>query len=551
MWKGGLTLADRHHRKRISWLIVVFLMGVLIMGCAGDKSVKKDPFFEKWDKMAKTNTGQSPAPIPKTMSMLEVEQKGESDSPGGRVVKPARRLPTGNISLKMRQADVKAVLRSLARIEGQNILVKNEVKGDVTVDFKNVPWDQAFNSILRNQGLNYAWEGDIIRVMTSDDIEQDLKRKTQERGIKQMEPPLTRVISISYADAKGLKDNLQEFLTKDKDGKPYGSIRVDEHSNSLIIHAIRDDLLRMIPVIERLDKPTPQILIKANIVETTKDTARDLGIQWGGMYNPRLGDHNLWVTPGGTTQVPTGSTSIINPISGAGYYTPTYGSPGLSGQGFGVNFPATMSASAAGTLGLMFGTLGGNILEMQLNALQKDGKLNILSSPSITTLDNQKAFTENGEKIPYVTLDTTITPPTKTVKFEIAVLRLEIKPHVIDGKNLKMEIKVVKDEVDMTRQVEGNPFIIKKQTETSLIVRDGETIVISGLTKQKSQDSESGIPGFKDIPVLGWLFKGTGKRESMEEVLIFITPTILPVQKVAAVPEGSDKKSEKAPETGK
>ena len=140
------------------------------MGCAGDKSVKKDPFFEKWDKMAKTNTGQSPAPIPKKMSMLEVEQKGESDSPEGRVVKPARRLPTGNISLKMRQADVKAVLRSLARIEGQNILVKNEVKGDVTVDFKNVPWDQAFNSILRNHGLNYAWEGDILRVMTSDDI---------------------------------------------------------------------------------------------------------------------------------------------------------------------------------------------------------------------------------------------------------------------------------------------------------------------------------------------------------------------------------------------
>jgi type IV pilus assembly protein PilQ len=530
----------------MSWLIVIFFMGVLIMGCAGDKSVKKDPFFEKWDKMAKTNTGQSPAPIPKAMSMLEVEQKGESDSPEGRVVKSARRLPTGNISLKMRQADVKAVLRSLARIEGQNILVKNEVKGDVTVDFKNVPWDQAFNSILRNQGLNYAWEGDIIRVMTSDDIEQDLKRKTQERGIKQMEPPLARVISINYADAKGLKDNLLEFLTKDKDGKPYGSIRVDEHSNALIIHAIRDDLLRMIPVIEKLDKPTPQILIKANIVETTKDTARDLGIQWGGMYKTTVGDKNLWISPGGTTAV--GSTPS-NPASGG--YTPGYGSPGLSSQGFGVNFPASMSASAAGTLGLMFGTLGGNILEMQLNALQKDGKLNILSSPSITTLDNQKAFTENGEKIPYVTLDTTTIPPTQTVKFENAVLRLEIKPHVIDGKNLKMEIKVVKDEVDPTRQVAGNPYIIKKQTETSLIVRDGETIVISGLTKQKSQDSESGIPGFKDIPVLGWLFKGTGKRETMEEVLIFITPTILPVQTAAAVPEGSDKKSEKAPETGK
>lgn len=143
------------------------------------------------------------------------------------------------------------------------------------------------------------------------------------------------------------------------------------------------------------------------------------------------------------------------------------------------------------------------------------------------------AFTENGEKIPYSTLDTSVSPPTRTVKFEDVVLRLEITPHVIDGKNLLMKIIVKKDEVDTSRSVDGNPFIIKKQTVTSLIAKDGETIVISGLTKQRALGGDSGVPWLKDIPVMGWLFKGESKSEKMEEVLIFITPKILQQLSVA------------------
>jgi type IV pilus assembly protein PilQ len=153
------------------------------------------------------------------------------------------------------------------------------------------------------------------------------------------------------------------------------------------------------------------------------------------------------------------------------------------------------------------------------------------------------AFTENGERIPFSTLDTSVTPPTRTVKFEDAVLRLEITPHVIDGRNLSMKIIVKKDEVDSSRTVDGNPYIIKKQTSTTLIVQDGETIVISGLTKQRGTNAVSGVPGLKEIPFLGWLFKGEGKSESMEEVLIFITPKILPAT-IAAV---RSTEAEKAP----
>jgi type IV pilus assembly protein PilQ len=530
--------------------IGVLLSALLIFGCAGNETVKKDAPFEKWKVMAETQTGSSPAPRDRSVSMMQQLATGTGEAGDELKTMPVRELPTQPVSLKMRQADVKTILRSLARVVDKNVLVKSEIKGEMTIDFRDVPWNQAFNGILRTQGLTYTWEGDILRVMTLEDMEMDLKRKTQEQGIKWVAPLLTVVIPIDYAKPKDLKENLESFLTRNKEDKPRGSVRVDEHSNSLIISAIKDDLLKMMPVIEKIDKPTPQIQIQANIVETTKDTARNLGIQWGGMYNPRLGNHDLFVTPGGTggSAIPPGSAL-------AGTYTPTYGTRGITGQGYGVNFPvagtAMTAAGGVASLGLMFGTIGGNILDLQLNALQQDGKLNILSSPSITTMDNQLAFTENGERVPFSTLDTSVTPPIRTVKFEDAVLRLEITPHVIDGRNLSMKILVKKDEVDTTpgRTVEGNPYIIKKQTSTSLIVQDGETIVISGLTKQRNLQGTSGVPGLKDVPFLGWLFKGESKGEKMEEVLIFITPKILPPFQFSTAPAGTQAPAKQAAET--
>jgi len=292
----------------------------------------------------------------------------------------------------------------------------------------------------------------------------------------------------------------------------------------------------MLPIIEKLDKPTPQILIKAHIVETTKNVARDLGIKWGGYSSGTLGGRENLIVTGGKG-VPTG---------------------GVGNRGFGVNFPAGSAGASIldaatgplGTLGLMFGVIGGNLLEVELQALQKDSKLNILSSPSITTLDNQKAYTENGEKVPYTSVESSGigTTPTYSTKFEDVVLRLEITPHVIDGSNLKMTIFVKKDEVDMTRTTRlGDPYIIKKQTQTVLIVKDGETIVISGLTKNTKSDGDAGWPWLKDVPGLGWVFKADSKSDKMEEVLIFITPKILQMASGAKIPSAD----QDAAETGR
>lgn len=522
---------------------VIFGCVLMLQGCAGEKDAKKDQFFEKWETMANKSEGHSP-PQKKRVINISEAISDEKIKAEGKVAAPAKPLPTNLVTLKMRQADIKAVLRSLARAAGYNIVVRDDIKKEITVDFKEVPWDQAFMSILQSHFLSYTWEGDIIRVLTIEDMEYNLKvsaitdkKITQEVAIKQAESLKTMVVNINYADAKALKENLLEFITKGKEGKlSRGFVRVDEYTNSLIIQAIQEDLNTILSVIDSIDRPTSQILIKANIVETSKDIARNLGIQWGGMYGTRAGGSSLFVTPGGT-----GGTTGTNPLTTGSAYTSSTGTSGISGQGFGVNLPAAaISDTSAASLGLMFGTIGGNILDLQLSALQQDGKVNILSSPSITTLDNQTAYTENGEEVPFVTTQTSSGTATQTVQFKDAVLKLEITPHVIDGKNLKMKISVQKNEVDTTREVQGNPFIIKKRTETTLIVQDGETIVISGLTKHRTSDSSSGIPGLKDIPLLGWLFKSDSKSDKMEEVLIFITPHMLPPQVTEAVQGGQE-----------
>ncbi|MEI7672619.1 MAG: secretin and TonB N-terminal domain-containing protein, partial [Deltaproteobacteria bacterium] len=398
----------------------------------------------------------------------EARTTDKSATPGGAATKEAvgdagkdKTVDGGpRISIDVQDADIKSVLRLLAEQGNVSVVSGDDVKGPLTLQIKDIPWEQALETILELKGLTKKREGSVISVMTLEKLKKDeadrqaaleAKRKSDlERAKAAPEPLITRVVNIDYNDAKKLTENIRDLLEKDKDGKPLGSVKVDEHSNSLIIQATRQEMTRLFPLIERIDKPTAQILIKANIVETTKDTARNLGIQWGGMWGQKIGSQGLYITPGGTggSATPPGSAF-------SGGYAPTSGSAGISGQGYGVNFPAAvMTGTASGSLGLIFGTIGENILEVQLNALQKDGKLNILSSPSITTLDNQIAFTENGDIVPFATTETSGGTLTRSIKKEEATLRLEITPHVIDGKNLKMKIVVKKNEVDPSRNVD-------------------------------------------------------------------------------------------------
>jgi type IV pilus assembly protein PilQ len=418
----------------------------------------------------------------------------------------------------------------------QNIMINDQVRGRIDVSLTAVPWDQAFLGILRTHGLTYLWEGDIIRVITFEDKNRELEQletrqriKAKERELRLAEPLLTQVVEIEYADADGLRENLEKFLTRLDENTLLGSVLVDRHTNSLIIQAVRSDLERMLPLVEALDRPTPQVLIEAHIVEATKDAARKLGVQWGGLYGTSINGYRYYNTAGSIAN-PAGSG--VTPGSGESV-NPTSGTMG--------NFPAGLTATdvAGNLLGLDLGFVlesgSGNILSIQLQALEDEGQVNILSSPNITTLDNQEAYIESGQDVPYQSVE----DDEVKIEYKKAVLRLEVTPHVIDNETVKMDIFVTKDDVDFTNAVGNNPLIITKRAQTGVILFNGQTTVIGGLSKELTSQDEYGVPYLKDVPGLGRLFKGNNKNNGLDELLIFVTPHVLKEREppLAALPQ--------------
>ena len=488
-------------------IIAVVISVLLVSGCAAPKKERQDPFFDKWKTKAETSKGISPA-TPKPLAEQPQIIKPKAPPVSAKIEeKKQKPLPTRTLSLKMANIEVAVVLRALARASDQNIIVSEQVSGKININITQAPWDQVFLGILRTHGLSYAWEGEIIRIMTADDMEEDIKRQVRQRELILTEPPLTRIVPIKFSSANNLKNNLEKFLTVDKDGKPIGSILVDEHTNSLIIQAIRSDMTSIISVIEQLDKPTPQVLIEAYIVEANKDVARELGIKWGGLA--RTGSDNKFGIATGSNNALDGATidSAVNPSAGTV-----------------VDLPArALSGFDPFSLGLIYQNVGNVLLSAQLSALQDKGKLNILSSPSITTLDNQTAYIESGQDIPFQTVE----DGEVNVEYKKAVLSLRVTPHVIDDKTLKLYINVHKDEADFSQTVLGNPTIITKNAETNVIQLDGQMIVIGGLNKETTARSDTGVPYLEDIPGLGYLFKRKSTADQLEDLLIFITPHIL------------------------
>jgi type IV pilus assembly protein PilQ len=499
-----------HHYNKFTlgflWLVLLFF---LLCGCAAKQKEKKDPFFNKWRLMAETSKGHSPGAKKHARPVSKKKFKtAPLKSKAAEVKKP---LPTQKTTLEMYNTDVAVLLRALARAINQNIIINEKVKGKININVKEAPWNQIFLGVLRANGLTYGWEGDIIHIITLEDKEKTLKLleaeekiKSKKREIEMVAPLVTQIVNIDYTDASKLKKNLEMFLTERSEGKSLGSVMVDEHSNSLVIQAIPEDIESMIFLIDELDKPTPQILIEAHIVETSRQTARELGVQWGGLYyNSGTGsDKGAWLAPD------------INPAT----LPPE--------PGYVSNFPIDPTKAAIEGAGLTLGylaTIGNSILALQLTALEEEGKLEILSSPSITTLDNQTALIESGEEAPYQT----VVDFEVNIQYKKAVLSLEVTPHVIEGEILKMKVKTKKDELDFSRTVLGNPTVITKLAETNVILFDGQTMVIGGLSKDKTGARESGVPVLKDIPLIGYLFKGTGDTKANEELLIFITPHIL------------------------
>ncbi len=437
-------------------------------------------------------------------------------------------LPTRNISVRFVNDDLVNVLRALGRMAGQNILINPGVTGTVNAHIENTPWNVVFTGLINSYGLVLRREGRLLRVMTVDDMKKQVERTALEKEQEQVAPLVTRVFPIEFANPDEISESIRPLLSKNSDGSPRGSLAVDRHSRSLIINDTEENMGQLTGLIIELDQPTPQILIEAHIVETSQDTARELGVQWGGYWKESLSDNRaIALTPGGINGETDATTGVTTYNAGVLGNSRT----GIGNQGFAVDLPAAaLGGFQPAAFGFMHFSSSGNILEMQLSALQKQGKVNILSEPSIVTLDNNEAVIESGRDIPYQTIENN----SVKIEYKEASLKLTVTPHVISDSLIKLNIHAKKDEVDFSNSVAGNPMIIKKQAQTQLIVENGATVVIAGLSKERKSSGDIGVPGLKNLPFFGWMFKNDSRSAEFEEILIFITPKVL-TERPAAV----------------
>ncbi len=401
------------------------------------------------------------------------------------------------ISLSLKDGDIKDVLRSFAKISGLNVVVQPGVRGTVTVELESVPWDQALDQILKINGLGYELDGNIMRIAPRGVLENEAKEQQALAQAQALSIPLRTVIKrISYSKAQDLA---RVLATGGGRGagilSQRGSATVDARTNTLIIKELPSYIDTVIAVIETLDIPTPQVMIEARIIETTKRFSRTLGISWGfdGVADAAHGN--------------TTGLQFPNNATGSG----------------GVNL---LTGGNNGLLRMALGNvLNSFTLDAQLQAAESEGLINILSAPKIATMDNESASIQSGLQIPIQT----VANNTVTVQFVNATLRLDVTPHVTAEGTVLMDVNVQKREPQLAFAVAGatNAPITTKEAQTRVIVRDGGTTVIGGIYKVSTDQGQDRVPGLANVPILGHLFKNRRRNDDNEELLIFITPRVI------------------------
>ncbi len=396
------------------------------------------------------------------------------------------------ISLQLKDADIKDVLRTFAALTNLNIVVDPGVSGSVTVELHNVPWDQALDLILKINNLDYVLENNVLRVAPLAKLAQEKQQAAQFAKQQEAAKPVKTVVKpLSYAKATYVASLVTRdaFLLSDR-----GSVVVDERTNTLIIRDTVDRVEGVLRLVETLDQPTPQVVIEGRIVETTRTFSHQLGVNWGfeGLMDAEHGNDT------------------------------------------GLNFPNSIDVS--GRVGLEKGTNGiisfafADILntfnlDFTLSAAESDGLAKIVSSPRVTTQNLMRANIRSGLQIPVQT----VANNTVTVQYVDATLNLDVTPQITAEGTVMLDIDIKKQQPQTALNVTGgnNVPIFTRAAKTQLLVRDGGTTVIAGIYQVNDQVSNNSVPGLAKIPLLGALFRNKDVSKSHDELLIFITPRIV------------------------
>lgn len=408
------------------------------------------------------------------------------------------------VSLEFQQADLRAVLRTFAAISGLNIVIDPGVSGVVDVALRDVPWDQALDVILRANRLGYAVEGTIVRIaplaMLAEEAAEQ-RRLAEERALAGELQITTR--TLSFARAPAMAAIVTPLLSV------RGQVQTDERTNTMILTDLPDRVAAAERLLDELDRREPQVEIEAHIVQAGQDFARAIGVRWG-----LTGDAENRARVGGRLgrRAPATNPAAGNDADGVEERA----------AGTAVDLPA---ANATSALGLTFGAVDGAVdIDLVVSAAEVDGRARLLSHPRVTTQNNVQAEIVQGDQIPIQV----VANNTVTVRFEDAALVMRVEPQITAAGTVIMQLEIENDFADFGRAIGGIPPIVTQRARTTVQVASGETTVIGGIFEHEHSASSSRVPALHRIPLLGWLFRSRAERDSTDELLIFLTPRIVP-----------------------
>ncbi len=436
------------------------------------------------------------------VQMTSEPDSGERSTPKEDLVVGETHYVGRRISLDFQQADISNVLRLIAEVSGFNMVVGEGVKSKVTMKLVSVPWDQALDMILKMNGLGKMRQGNILWIDSLANIAKQQNEEAQAKDAKvKAEELVDRVFYIRNLPAMELMTSLRQYISS------RGLMQFSLGSNALIVRDTESKIAVMKQLVDGLDLEVPQVQIEARIVQADTNYSRSLGVQWGIQNVNQLGP----------------AFGVANFKSG------TTGAFGNQVSNFLVNLPATVGglASTPG-VGFTIGKADGALLDVRLSAGEFLGLSKVIAAPKVTTLDKREAKISQGESIPF---QTTSLQGTQTT-FVDANLELNVTPQITSrdpkevGKQIMMKVRATRNAVG-ARSNPAGPSIDRREANTQVIIRDGETMVIGGVFIDTQNNSVIGVPYLSRVPVLGWLFKQKTEAVAKQELLIFLTPSIV------------------------
>jgi type IV pilus assembly protein PilQ len=431
------------------------------------------------------------------------------------------------ISLNFQNIQIRAVLQLLADFTGINMVVSDKVNGNITLRLNDTPWDQALDIILKTNSLDKRKTGNIMMIAPASELlKQEKTELISQLEVSNLAPLRSELLQINYAKAADiatlLKDKNTSLLSK------RGTLSVDMRTNTIWIQDTGAQIDGIRELLKQLDVPVKQVLIEARIVDVTKDFTRDLGIAWGVSKTTHLSG-----TLSGANQLAQGITPPnVTPLA----------------DRLNVDLAAAPVVGTAASVGLALAKLGdGILLDLELSALESEGKGEVIASPRLITMNQQAAVIESGQEIPYQ--EATSSGAT-AVAFKKAVLSLKVTPQITPDNKIMMDLQINQD-TPSAQTFNGVPAILTKEIQTTVLVDNGQTVVLGGIYTQTKNNSIRRVPFFGQLPVVGALFRNQNTTIQNEELLIFITPRIITNTLSITTIEGQGKTTVKSVELDK